>query len=400
MPPLMSVRVSPQPAAAARAAAPAADAPWQVPLSDVVITEEDLAAVMDAYRSGWLSIGPRTAAFEEAFAEYAGTRYAIAVSSGTAALHLMCLAMGLGPGDEVIVPSLTFVATVNAIRYTGATPVFADIAGELEPWLSTEACEALITPRTRAIMHMPYGGHPGEAVALSALADRNGLTFLLDAAHAVGARLDGRPVGSLGAAAAYSFFANKNLAIGEGGMVTTDDEDVAQQLRRLRSHGMTALSWDQARGHAFGYDVVALGYNYRLDEPRAALGRARLTRLDAENASRAVLDARYRDGLDGLVGCALAPTEGTERAHHIFTIVLPPGVDREAFRRRLAERRVQTSVHYPPAHRMSIHAEQPADLPATDDYARRTVTLPLFAHMTEDQQHLVISAIAAELESA
>ena len=400
MPPLMSARVSPEPATARGAATSAADAPWRVPLSDVVITEEDLAAVMDAYRSGWLSIGPRTAAFEQAFAEYAGTRYAVAVSSGTAALHLMCLAMGLGPGDEVIVPSLTFVATVNAIRYTGATPVFADIAGELEPWVSTAACEALITPRTRAIMHMPYGGHPGEAAALAALADRNGLTFLMDAAHAVGARLDGRPVGSLAATAAYSFFANKNLAIGEGGMVTTDDEDVAQQLRRLRSHGMTALSWDQARGHAFGYDVVALGYNYRLDEPRAALGLARLSRLDAENASRGVLDARYRAGLHGLVGCALAPTEGTQPAHHIFTIVLPPGVDREAFRRRLAERRVQTSVHYPPAHRMSIHAEQPADLPVTDEYARRTVTLPLFAHMTEDQQDAVLSAIADELPQA
>jgi dTDP-4-amino-4,6-dideoxygalactose transaminase len=393
----VTVRTTPQPAPAPAAAAPAGDGRWEVPLSDVVISESDLAAVVEAYRSGWLSVGPRTAAFEEAFAKYAGTRFAVAVSSGTAALHLMCLAAGLGPGDEVIVPSLTFVATVNAIRYTGATPVFADIAGELEPWLSPAACEALIGPRTRAIMHMPYGGHPGEVGALSVLAERHGITLVLDAAHAVGARIDGRPVGSVGAAAAYSFFANKNLAIGEGGMVTTDDEALALQVRRLRSHGMTAVSWDQARGHAFGYDVVALGYNYRLDEPRAALGLARLARLDAENASRATLDARYRAGLDGIVGCALGPTDGVERAHHIFTVVLPPEVDREAFRRALAERRVQSSVHYPPAHRMSIHGDQPAELPATDDYAARTVTLPLFAHMTERQQELVLSAVAAEL---
>jgi dTDP-4-amino-4,6-dideoxygalactose transaminase len=395
----MTAPVRPEPATARGPAAPAADSPWQVPLSDVVITEADLAAVTEAYRSGWLSVGPRTAAFEEAFAEYAGTRHAVAVSSGTAALHLMCLAAGLGPGDEVIVPSLTFVATVNAVRYTGATPVFADIAGELEPWLSPAACEALITPRTRAIMHMPYGGHPGDVVALSALAAGNGLTLLMDAAHAVGARLAGRPVGSLAATAAYSFFANKNLAIGEGGMVTTDDEAVAQQVRRLRSHGMTALSWDQARGHAFGYDVVALGFNYRLDEPRAALGLARLSRLDAENASRARLDARYRAALAGVAGCALVPIDGIEPAHHIFTIVLPSGVDREAFRRNLAARRVQTSVHYPPAHRMSIHSEHPADLPVTDEYAARTVTLPLFAHMTEDQQDLVLAAIVDELAS-
>jgi dTDP-4-amino-4,6-dideoxygalactose transaminase len=374
---------------------PAAQAaPWAVPLADVVLDESDLEAVLEAYRSGWLSMGPRTAAFEEAFAAHEGVEHAVAVSSGTAALHLMCLANGLGPGDEVIVPSLTFVATVNAIRYTGATPVFADIASPLAPWLSAAACEPLIGPRTRAILHVPYGGHPGELSALAALTERHDLLLLLDAAHAVGARLHGRPVASFGHAAAFSFFANKNLAIGEGGMLTTDDGGVAQRARLLRSHGMTALSWDRARGHATGYDVVALGHNYRLDEPRAALGSARLPKLEADNARRAALDRRYRRALHGVVDCALAAGPDVEPAFHLFTIVLPEHVDREAFRARLGARRVQTSVHYPPVHRFSIHADDGAALPVTESYAGRTVTLPLFPHLSEDQQDLVVREIA------
>jgi dTDP-4-amino-4,6-dideoxygalactose transaminase len=269
----------------------------------------------------------------------------------------------------------------------------------LAPGLSAAACEPLVTDRTRAIMHMPYGGHPGEARALEDLARRHGLALLVDAAHAVGARCGGRAVGSLGVAAAYSFFANKNLAIGEGGMVTTDDDDIARMLRLTRSHGMTALSWDQANGHAFGYDVVALGFNYRLDEPRAALGRARLERLDEENARRARPDARYRAALAGVVDCALAPCDDVQPSHHLFTIVLPPHVDRDAFRRRLAERGVQTSVHYPPAHGMAIHSRPAVELPVTEDYARRTVTLPLFAHMTDGQQDRVTAELGEALDA-
>ena len=374
---------------------------WAVPLTDVVLDDDDLDAVMAAYRSGWLSMGPRTQAFEAAFAAHAGVPNAVGVSSGTAALHLMCLAAGLGPGDEVIVPSLTFVATVNAIRYTGATPVFADVAGPLEPWLSAAACRALVTPRTRAILHMPYGGHPGELRELEALARDTHVMLLLDAAHAVGARLDGRPLAGIGAAAAYSFFANKNMPVGEAGMIATADDQIAERARLLRSHGMTALSWDQARGHAFGYDVVALGFNYRLDEPRAALGTTRLARLDADNARRAALDARYREllaGVHGIAGCALAPGPGTEPAHHLFTVVLEPGIDRDGVRRRLAGLGVQTSVHYPPAHRFSIYDAADADLPVTEDYARRTMTLPLYAHLTHEQQDLVVAGLAAVLE--
>src|SRR5215217_3436873 len=363
---------------------------WKVPLADVRVPEEDIAAVSEAYRSGWLSMGPRTEELEAALCTYTGARHALAVANCTAGLHLMNLAAGLGPGDEVIVPSLTFVATVNAVAYTGATPVFAEIAGLDAPWLSAEAAERAITPRTKAIASMTYAGHPGETEALAALARERGLLLLEDAAHGAGTRIAGRHVGTFGAAGAFSFFSNKNLAIGEGGAVVTDDGELAERMRLYRSHGMTTLSWDRHRGHASSYDVVALGFNYRIDEPRAALATARLLRLDAENARRRELVARYRERLTGV-------TPTADPAIHIFTVVVDGGVDRDAVRAALAERGVQTSVHYPPVHRFSIYADGAPELPLTDAYGARAITLPLFAGMTEAQQDLVVDALADAL---
>jgi dTDP-4-amino-4,6-dideoxygalactose transaminase len=341
-------------------------------------------------------MGPRIEELEAAFAAYTGASHALAVANGTAALHLICQAADLGPGDEVVVPSLTFVATVNAVAYTGATPVFADVVSLTEPWLSAAAVESAITPRTRAVMSMAYGGHAGETEELRDLCAARGLTLLEDAAHAVGSRLRGRHVGTFGRAAAFSLFSNKNLAVGEGGLVVTDDDDLAARVKLLRSHGMTTLSWDRHRGHASGYDVVALGFNYRMDEPRAALAARRLARLDADNSARRELDARYRRLLGETgIACALEPTDGLESAHHLFTIVLDEGADRDAFRAVLQERGIQTSLHYPPVHRFAIYADSGADAPLTDAYAARTVTLPMYAHMTEAQQDLVVDAVRA-----
>ena len=368
----------------------------RVPLADVVVPEEDIAAVADVYRSGWLSMGPQTEAFEREFASYVGTRHAIALANGTAALHLICAAAGLGPGDEVVVPSMTFVATVNAIAYTGATPVFADIVSLSEPWLDPDAVEAALTPRTKAIMTMSYGGHPGRVEGLAALARDRGLVLLEDAAHAAGSRLGSRHLGTIGQAGAFSFFSNKNLAVGKGGMAVTDDDELGSRMRLLRSHGMTTLTWDRHRGHAAGYDVVELGFNYRIDEPRAALARQRLARLDADNARRAELDARYRAMLADVEGLtpALEPVSGARLSHHLFTIVLEDGIERARFRQALAARGVQTSLHYPPVHRFSIY-DAPVVLPVTDAYAARAVTLPLFATMTLPQQDEVVDAARA-----
>ena len=374
---------------------------WRVPLADVVVPEDDIDAVADVYRSGWLSMGPQTEAFERDFARYTGARHALAVANGTAALHLICAAAGLGPGDEVVVPSMTFVATVNAVAYTGATPVFADVVSVTEPWLDPDAVAAVAGKRTKAIMTMAYGGHPGRTQALAAMARERGLVLLEDAAHAAGSRVAGRHLGTFGMAGAFSFFSNKNLAVGEGGMVVTDDDEAAARMRLLRSHGMTTLTWDRHRGHASGYDVVEVGFNYRIDEPRAALARRRLGRLEADNARRAMLDARYRERLAGVGGLtpALAPVPDAQLAHHLFTVVLEEGMDRAGFREALATRGIQTSVHYPPAHRFSIYAGD-HDLPVTDDYGTRAVTLPMFATMTSGQQDEVVDAIRAALDVA
>ncbi len=368
---------------------------WRVPLADVRIAEDEIAAIMDTYRSGWLSMGPETARFEEAFAAAVDVPYAFATANGTASLHLLLAGHGFGAGDEIIVPSMTFVATVNAVAYTGATPRFCEIDEISRPWLSASGVEKLIGPHTKAIMAMPYGGHPGDIAELAGLAAQHGIPLLIDSAHAIGARVDGRSVASFGEGAAFSFFSNKNLAIGEGGMVVTTNPEVADRIRLLRSHGMTTLTWDRHRGHASAYDVVALGFNYRIDEPRATLGRLRLAQIDVENEHRGRAAGWYRSELDDVPGVEpTAPTEhGAESAHHLFTVVLDESIDRDDFRRSLGEAGIQTSVHYPPVHRFSMYSAASPDLPLTDAYGARTVTLPLFGHITEEQLGAVVAAI-------
>ena len=371
-------------------------ADWRVPLADVVIDAAEIERVADTYRSGWLSMGPRTEELEAALRAYTRSPHVLATANCTAALHLACMACELGEGDEVVVPSLSFVATANAIRYTGATPVFADIAALDSPWLSAAAAEAALTERTKAIMTMSYGGHPGETDALAELAERRGLLLLEDAAHGLGGSSGRGPLGTIGIAGAYSFFSNKNLPVGEGGALVSRDDAIAERARLLRSHGMTTLTWDRHRGHSFGYDVVDLGFNYRIDEARATLATARLERLDADNVKRGKLDGAYREALADVDGVAPAmpPPEAGASAHHVFTVVLDQGIDRDALRASLAEAGVQTSMHYPPIHLFSIY-EGDWDLPLTEDYAGRAVTLPLFPHMTVAQLELVVETLAA-----
>ena len=375
---------------------------WRVPLVNVEIGESEIAAVEQVYRSGWLTMGPRTAELEGQFAEYVGARHAVAVSSCTAALHLICLAAGIGPGDEVVVPSLTFVATANAVRYTGATPVFADVRSLERPWLSADAVEAAIGEKTRAIMAMSYGGHPGEIEDLAALAAERDLSLLEDAAHGLGGGVGGRRLGTFGLAGAFSFFSNKNLPVGEGGMVVTDDDEVADHARLLRSHGMTSATWERFKGKAMSYDVIGLGFNYRIDEPRAALASARLARLDDANGRRAALSQGYRRLLADLDG-VLVPmprADSVESAHHLFTVVLDDELDRDAVRSTLADSRIETSIHYPPVHGFSLYRDPALELPETEGYARSTITLPLFPELTEEQQGAVVGGLRDAIDKA
>ncbi len=306
-------------------------------------------------------MGPRTEELEERFAAYTGAEHAIAVANGTAALHLICLAAGLGPGDEVIVPSLTFVATANAIRYAGATPVFADIAALDRPWLSAEPPSAARQRRTKAIMNMTYGGHPGESADLAALAAERGLILLEDAAHGLGGRARRPAPRHLRARRRLQLLLEQEPAGRRGRDGRDDDDEVAERVRLLRSHGMTSLTWDRHRGHASGYDVVELGFNYRIDEPRAALAAARLARLDADNARRAAAAEVYRERLAGLDGVtpAMPAADGERPAHHLFTVVLDEDSTATARASRWAGG-VQTSLHYPPIHRFTPTRRRPS----------------------------------------
>ncbi len=368
---------------------------WLVPLTDVRFSDEEVEAVAAVYRSGWISQGPRVAAFERAFATFAGADEAVAVASGTAALELGCALLDMHAGDEVVMPSLTFAATAAAVVRAGGTPVFADLAGIDRPWLSAAAAAEAIGERTRALVNVSYGGHPGEAVALRKLADVSGLTLIEDAAHGVGSWAGTRHAGTIGHLGAFSFFANKNLPLGEGGMLVTGDPALARRARLLRSHGLSAGTWERHRGVGADYDVLEPGFNLRLDEPRSALGTLLLKRLAGDNARRAEWAAAYARALgdNDRLRPAITPGPEVTCAWHIFPALLHSRIDRAEFRARLGDAGVQTSIHYPPLHRTAAFSGYARRaLPVTDEYARGTVTLPLFAHMSDSQHARVLDA--------
>ena len=372
---------------------------WRISLADLDFGAEEEAAVLDVLRSKWLTMGARTEAFERQFADATGARHAIALSNCTAALHLALVAAGVTAGDEVIVPALTFVATANAVLYTGATPVFADVTGPHRLHLDPDDVARKVTPRTRAIVPVHYGGYPCDMAPLLALGERHGLTIVEDAAHAPGARWQGRPIGSIGDATCFSFFSNKNLSTGEGGMITTEDDAIAASVRLHRSHGMTTLTYDRHRGHAFSYDVVSAGYNYRLTEIQAALGVVQLAKLERNNARRRALVGEYRRRLSGIAELTV-PFDGMDgdSSCHILVVVLPAGTDRESVQQAMKQHGIQTSVHYPPVHRFTnFRGRFDAHVPAVDRLAPRLLTLPLHPLMSIDDVQMVTTALQTSL---
>jgi dTDP-4-amino-4,6-dideoxygalactose transaminase len=372
---------------------------WRVPLADLDYGEDEQQAVMDVLKSRWLTMGGISLEFEKRFAELVGSKHAVAVTNATVALHLACMALGIGVGDEVIVPSLTFVATSNAVLYTGAEARFADILGPEELNISPAEIEKQITPRTKAIIVVHYGGFPCRMMQIQEIAARHGLAVIEDSAHAPGASLNGRALGAWGAIGCFSFFSNKNLSTGEGGMLVTDDDEIAARARILRSHGMTSLTWDRHQGHAYTYDVVNLGYNYRIDEIRSALGLVQLDKLRANNDRRKAITETYWQMLDGsgleLSFRAYAQEAGVSPAFHILPVILPEGADRQKFIDRMRSAGVQTSIHYPPIHQFSYYKDRypGVNLPKTEHVAGREVTLPLYPNMDAHSINLVVEAI-------
>jgi dTDP-4-amino-4,6-dideoxygalactose transaminase len=372
----------------------------EIPLFDLRLDPEDIEAVMEVMRSGWLTMGPRIQEFERLFAEHLKVKHAIAVSSCTAALHLAYLGAGVGPGDEVIVPAMTFAATAAAAIYCGATPVFADLLGPHDLSIDPEDVERRITDRTKAVCVVHFAGYPGPVRQLEALCDERGIALIEDAAHAPQASVDNRMLGTWGLAGAFSFFSNKVLACGEGGLVATDDDDMAALARSLRSQGMTSGSWSRFTRETTGYDAIGLGYNYRLDEPRAALLLSRLPRLDEDVARRRALVRRYRELLAPLAAVSVPYRAADVDLSACYVMpVLVAAQARDTVRERLLERwGVQTSVLYPGVHELSAYATAAA-CPRTAEVAAREITLPLYPHLSHADQELVVEALAAELSA-
>ena len=376
----------------------------RIPLFDVRLSDGDLAAVEETLRSGWLTMGPRTEEFERAFAEQLGAPHAMAVSSGTAALHLAYLAAGVGPGHEVIVPAITFVASAAAARYCGASVVFADVRGQHDLGIDPAEVEARITPRTRAVCAVHFAGYAADVGALRELCDARGVALVEDAAHAPSATAeDGQgKLGTYGLAGAFSFFSNKVLGCGEGGLVATGDDGAAELVRRLRSHAMTSGTWDRHRGHSSAYDVVDVGFNYRLDEPRAALLLARLPGLEEDIARRRELVRRYRDLLGEVEGVTVPyRDEDVGRSScYVMPVMLEDPAARDPLRALMLDRwGVQTSVLYPAVHEFSAYAGSASDpLPRSELAARTELTLPLYPGLGEAKQDRVVEALVGGLE--
>ena len=362
---------------------------WNVPLSEPDFSIDEVRAVAETLSSGWWTAGPEVKALEEEFAAKLEARHAVAVSSGTAALHLAFLALGLKEGEDVLTPSLTFVAAPNMLLHIGASPAFADVESINKPVVSAVTLERALTPGTRGVCVTHYGGYPCKMDEIMDFARRRNLWVVEDAAHAPGASWKGVPCGRWGDVAVFSFFGNKNITCAEGGMAVTDDDDLARRMRLLRSHGMDSVTWDRFRGHAFSYDVTMPGFNYRLDDLRASLLRAQLRSLDRINALRAARAGWYRKLLGGDARWSL-PFDGYEgvSSHHLFTVVLGEKISRENVMRHMKERGVQTSIHYPPAHGFSCYRKLDLKLPSlvnTEELGRRILTLPMYPGLTEKQ---------------
>ena len=375
----------------------------KIPLADLDYGPSEEDAVLSVLRNRWLTMGAVTQEFEKEFASFLDVKHALAVSNGTHALHLACLSLGIGEGDEMILPSLTFVATANATLYTGADVIFADIIGDQDLNISPEEIERKITPKTKAITVMHYGGYACRMEEILDIARRNNLAVIEDTAHAPGATLTGRALGTWGDAGCFSFFSNKNLATGEGGMLVTNRDDIAERVKSMRSHGMTTMTWDRHRGHAYSYDVVTLGNNYRIDEIHSALGLVQLKKLNKNNELRRTITEQYREILSGAtfegVELPFLDTEGIS-ACHLFPILLPEWVNRHEFMSNMRGRGIQTSIHYPPIHQFSYYRQRftGINLPKTEQAAAREVTLPLYPAMSRGDVKYVVSGVRETLK--
>src|SRR5436190_6991149 len=365
-------------------------------VSEPVLGTEEKAALAAVIESGWITMGDRVREFEKAFALLHQTEDSIAVNSCTAALHLILHALDIGPGDEVLVPSLTFVATANSVLYVGARPVFVDIESPAVPLMSLEEAEAKCTTRTKAVILVHFGGYLADRDAWQSFAARKGLLLIEDAAHAPGLPA----AGTFGEAAAFSFYGNKNMTTAEGGAIIARDPALREAIRRARSHGMTSGTRQRLDSRSPDYDVTTLGFNYRMDELRAAVGLAQLERLTGWNDIRRRLSLYYRELMAKDCPSVMLPFASSwPSAHHLMPSILPTSAGRQEVIDRLRDRGIQTTVHYPPVHRLTFYRELYPDccLPRTEEFSQRELTLPLHPRMTLATVKVVVKSLADAL---
>ena len=372
------------------------------------ITDAEIAEVVDSLRSGWIGTGPKVARFERMLEEYLDVAHVRCVSSCTAALFLSMQVLGVGPGDEVLVPAMTFVASANAIEHTGATPVLIDSEPDTG-LMDLAAAEAAITPRTKAIMPVHLAGRPIDLDRIAALRDRYGLLVVEDGAHAIGAEWGGRKIGGHGNPTAFSFYVTKNISTGEGGAIATDDPFVAAEVERLALHGLSLGAWKRFSDRGFRhYDVVKPGFKYNLTDIAAAMGLHQLPRLDGWITRRAELSRRYDEQLAGLpVRTPPAPDADTTHAHHLYLVEVESDDDgeaRDAVLDGLTRRRIGAGVHYRGVHLHPYYRERydlrTEDFPVATRISNRTLSLPLSPRVTEGDQDDVVAALAEALAEA
>lgn len=369
---------------------------YDIPLFDLNYGEEEERAVVQTLKSKWISTGPKCVELEKKFCEMLNVKYACAVTNCTAALHLACCVLGIKSGDEVICPSLTFAATVNCIRYVGAAPVFADIYGNDNLCIDADQVENLITEKTKAIIPMHYAGFPCDMNKIMEIAKKHNLVVIEDACHGPLSEYEGKKLGTVGDIGCFSFFSNKNISTGEGGIMVTDNEEIYNKIKLLRSHGMTTMSYQRASGHATAYDIVDLGYNYRMDDIRASLGVVQLDKLKKDLEQRVQIREWYCERLAKLSEITVPFEENKEFvSNYIFPIVLKNSTaeKRDAFRNKLHEKGIQTSVHYPAIHRFSAYKEYTRKLPNTEYVTDNEITLPMYSRLQEKDIEYICNGI-------
>lgn len=369
---------------------------YKIPLFNLNYDEKEAKAAYDTIRSGWISTGPKCAELEEMFAKMLDAKYAVSVTNCTDALHLCCMLCGFGPGDEVICPSLTFAASANCIRYVGATPVFADIIGPDHINIDPLDIKRKITPKTKGIVVVHMAGYPARMDEIMTIAKEHNLKVIEDACHGPLSEYKGMKLGTIGDCSAFSFFSNKNISTGEGGMFVTNSEELATKARLLRSHGMTTMSYQRASGHATEYDIVELGYNFRLDDIHAAIAIEQLKKLPEDLNKRVAVRQRYCENLCDINKLVIPFADCKEfTSNYIMPIVLTEGTKerRNLIRDKIHEAGIQTSVHYPAVHKFSINKKFGAILPQTEYVTEHEITLPMYAALTMEQVDFICDKV-------